>query len=226
MELEKDFTRPLLIRDRGRRLKKLRLLAGLEKVDLAPIAGVAISTYEDWEYGKHSGLPAKKAERMLPIFWDKGIKCTLNWLMYNIGNEPEITNNTLKINGKEIYSPIGKSAEEEQIARELEYFQNNNAGGIGFVVNDDSMLPDYAPDDIVAGIKLSKKEFKKAIGKHCLIQLNDGTMLLRNLQPADNKNQFTLLCINNNTKKKKILYGIEPVIVAPVIWHRRKRLVA
>jgi transcriptional regulator with XRE-family HTH domain len=226
LELKKDSARPLLLRDRGRRLKKLRLLAGLEKTDLAPIAGVALSTFEDWEYGKHSGLPVKRAEKMLPAFWDKEIKCTLNWLMYNIGNEPEITTTTLKINSKEIYTPIGKIAEEKQIAQELEYFQKNNAGSVGFVVNDDGMLPHYAPGDIVAGIKLNKKEFKKAIGKHCLVQLNDGIMLLRNLQPTDNNNQFSLLCLNDNSKRKKILYGIEPVIVAPIIWHRRKRLLA
>ena len=79
-----------LIKAKGRRLRKLRQFAELQISDLAPIAGVASCTFQDWEYGKHSGVPIKKAERMLQTFWDKNIKCTLNWLMYNIGDEPEI----------------------------------------------------------------------------------------------------------------------------------------
>lgn len=79
-----------LVKAKGRRLRKLRQIANLKISDLAPIAGVAPSTFQDWEYGKHSGVPTKKAEKMLQTFWDKNIKCTLNWLMYNIGDEPEI----------------------------------------------------------------------------------------------------------------------------------------
>ena len=223
MVSENNLTAPHLIREKGRRLRKLRELAELEIVDLAPIAGVAPSTFAGWEYGKHSGLPVKKAEKMLQTFWDKGIKCTLNWLMYNIGAEPKITGNGSKTADNENDKPIGKTAEEQQIAKELAYFQDNNPDSLGFVIDDDSMLPTYTIGDVVAGIKVNKKAINKVIGLNCVVQLNDGTVLVRNLQPTEEKNEYALLCTYDNGKRKKILYGIEPASVAPIIWHRRTR---
>ncbi|MCK4608377.1 MAG: hypothetical protein KAT71_02765, partial [Gammaproteobacteria bacterium] len=119
--------------------------------------------------------------------------------------------------------PIGKAGEEKQIAAELNFFQAHNPDSMGFVVEDDSMLPNYAIGDVVAGIIISLKDIKKISGLNCLVQLNDGSVVLRNLQVVATDNQLALLCLNPDTKQQKVIYGIDPASVAPVVWHRQKR---
>jgi len=210
---------------RGARLTQLRKFANLTREAAAIKVDVATATFQDWEYGKHNGITEKRGQIFLEQLWKLGIKCNIEWLIYGIGEEPKRLDNVLIESEPNNSRLLKKIVEQQQIMTELEYFLQSNRDSIGLNIADDGMLPIYEIGNVVAGIKVNGKAINKIIGLDCIVQLNDGSVLLRNLQKAEEKNRYTLLCTNHNSMQKKVLYNVEIINIAPAIWHRRKMCV-
>jgi transcriptional regulator with XRE-family HTH domain len=73
---------------RGLRLKLLRELADLTRDELAAIAKVSSASMSYWENATHSGLSHKGAERIVAAVSQRGIICSVEWLLLGSGSRP------------------------------------------------------------------------------------------------------------------------------------------
>ena len=202
------------------RLKRLRRLTNLERVDVAAKYGINVSTLKGWETARAHGLSKKGANRFLKIAAQEGVLCSYEWLMYGLGHGPRILE---KFDTHLEISPSSSHNEEEKIIEELLLFRHHHHNTIDLIIEDDGMSPYYAIGDYVAGVKLSKQYFSKLINTDCIVQTTDGQLLLRKIKMVTQQNTFTLSCVNpNTTVTEPVLYNIELVGAAPVIWHRKK----
>lgn len=211
---------------KGERLQRLRNLARFTQTDMANLANVSLSGYKGWEMGRHGGLPEKRAIFLVPIFQAEGINCNFEWLMYGIGNPP-IKNQGYCPTDNNVYHQLSENiakTEKEHIQNELNLFRNNYLHSLDLIIPDDAMAPQFLPNDIVAGIKLSNKNFPRAIGLNCIVQTMAGDVLLRQLQKGIKKDCYTLICTNLASSQEIIMHEVELINVAPVLWHRREKL--
>lgn len=211
---------------KGGRLQQLRNLARFTQNDIANLANVSLSGYKGWEMGRHGGLPEKRAIFLVPIFQAEGINCNFEWLMYGVGNPPIKNQGYCPTDNKvshQIFEKFAKT-EKEHIQDELNFFRNNYLNSLDLIIPDDAMAPQFLPNDIIAGIKLSNKNFHRAIGLNCIIQTMAGDILLRQLQKGIKKDRYTLLCTNLTSLQETILHEVELINVAPVLWHRKEKL--
>lgn len=210
---------------RGKRLKSLRMLAGLSRKMVEEKYEISASTIQSWEDGKAGGLTEKGARRILNALREEGIQCSLNWLLYGIGVGPHVSD--------KIYIPIAEASEEQDLenysypdresalVKELLVFRQSNADAIDMVVMDDSMEPFYSLGDYIGGKRRYAQEIAGAIGLDCIVETTMGEIMFRRLRRGSTSQCFTLTCINPNTLIEKItLYDVELHSAAPVIWHR------
>ncbi|MGD9108180.1 MAG: helix-turn-helix transcriptional regulator [Gammaproteobacteria bacterium] len=212
--------------EKGRRLQQLRKLARFSQKEVASLINISLSAYKGWENGRHGGLPKRRAIFLLPIFQAEGIECNLEWLMSGIGEPPQknlVYSAKKAIKAKDNIMQAIIKTEQERIQDELRCFRSNYLDSIDFVTPDDAMAPMFLPQDVVAGVKLKPKYYANAFGMPCIVQLTDGTILLRELRQGKEKDHYTLLCSNIETNQN-ILNEVELINVAPVLWHRRKQL--
>ncbi len=212
---------------KGERLQHLRKLARFSQKEIAKIINISLSGYKGWENGRHCGLPERRAIFLIPVFQAESIECSIEWLMCGIGEEPKKRQgHSFDENEKTTIEMVEKvtKTENECIHTELQFFRNNYLNSIDFIVLDDAMAPQFSPKDVVAGIKLSNKHFKNAIGLNCIVQTMAGDILLRQLQKGIKKDHYTLLCTNPTTSQEAIMHEVELINVAPVLWHRREKL--
>lgn len=214
-------------KQKGQRLQQLRKLARFSQKEIAKIANISLSAYKGWESGKHGGLPKRRAIFLLSIFQAESIECNLEWLMSGRGAPPRKNHGyniqQIKPASANIIETIAKT-ETERIQHELQCFRSNYLDSMDYTVNDDAMAPIFLPQDVVAGVKLELKYYSRAFGMPCIVQLTNGEILLRQLRQGKQKNRYTLISTNIETKLANILNDIELINVAPVLWHRRKQL--
>lgn len=85
------------------------------------------------------------------------------------------------------------------------------------------MLPHYHIGDYVAGTKRFGTKIASLVSWNCIVQISNGEILMRNLQAGPRPNSFNLISTNFQTKiKNAIIYDVELVAVAPILWHRRQ----
>ena len=211
-------------RERGLRLKRLRNLANLTRRDIEDKYLIKINTLKGWEVGRHGGLTEKGAIKILKILEQEGVICNLDWILYGIGKGPTVAEKFETEPEEESDAPIHlKESEEKQIIDELIFFKQNHVNSIDLIVEDDSMEPCYHTNDYVAGIKRFDKEIDKLTGLNCIVQTVDGRMLLRNLRKGMNEGCYNLISLNTQCNiDEPVIYNIELVSAAPVIWQRRK----
>jgi len=160
---------------------------------------------------------------MLKLLEEKGVVCDFNWLMFGIGNGPRIQQVFIVEEKEAHYELLPESMEEKQIISELEHFRSLHENSIDLVITDDTMRPFYEEGELVAGINRFKNRLKSAIGLNCIVQTKDGKVLLRRVQEGTETGRFILTSLNTQTQSPDaILYNVELISAAPVIWRRRK----
>jgi hypothetical protein len=212
---------------KAQRLIQLRKLAKLSRKDVAQMAAVSAFTYKGWENAKFGGIPQKRAVILVDIFQTEGIKSSVDWIMQGIGDPPK---KILSYQITQLKEAIASSAkqtleniEQLRIKAELEFFCNNNDWEtISLTVADDAMEPYFLREDLVAGIKVANQDFDKTVGLNCIVCTKNNKLLLRQIQNSNTKARFTLLSLNPSSKQQLILYDMELIDIAPIIWFRRK----
>lgn len=207
---------------RGKRLKTVRLMAGLTRNALEKHHGVSASTIQSWEAAKAGGLTERGVQRVIPIFRQKGVFCTPDWLLYGIGAPPQPTTNLSVPQEVENLPEYSSMPEDKAIIRELLTFRELNPGVIDHLIADDGMEPYYCRNDYVGGKRRVGEDINQLIGYDCIVETINNEFLLRRLKAGSTPDVYTLLCTNpDTTVKTPTLYDVELISVAPVIWHRR-----
>jgi hypothetical protein len=107
----------------------------------------------------------------------------------------------------------------EHIAKELLLFREM-PDSIDMVIKDDALVPFLYPGNYVGGIIVSNID--EAVGKECIIGLEDSKKLTRILKHGDGPGRFSLYCLNKRaTLVKKEIKNINIKFAAPIVWIRR-----
>lgn len=207
---------------RGKRLKSLRMMTGLSRKALEEQYHISASTIQSWEDAKAGGLTEKGARRVIAVFKEEGIRCSIDWLLYGIGTPPQLSNKLFTEENQGV-EPIEVPTEDRAIVNELLVFRQNNPDAVEYIIIDDGMAPFFAPGDYVAGKRRSAPHLETVIGKNCIVETRDNEILFRRVKAGSKPNTYTLTCVNTETSVRDItLYDKELISAAPVIWHRKK----
>lgn len=210
---------------RGKRLQRLRKMVNLTRADIEyKYPELKAETFKAWELGRFNGISMKGAKKAIPMLEREGVKCSLDWLMYEIGVGPQLFQfdpNAADV----VQEPSAEAYHDDTITQELSFFRQLHQESIDFVVEDDAMLPCFKPGDYVAGIKCYSDQIETVVGADCIMQTRDGKLLFRYLHSSNSDGTFNLRCKNPETTVQD--YALNHVVLisaAPVIWLRCKNI--
>lgn len=214
-----------LAEERSARLRRLRNLANLSRKKMCELSGIRLDTLIGWEVARHGGLTENGANKVVNCILNLGVKCSIEWLLYGVGETPSVIINYNDILSSPIKKTSPLSDEDKQIIQELIFFKTHHPDTLDFVVMDNSMNPHYQKNDYIAGIKCYKDKLNILIGRDCIIQTMDGKLLFRKILASDESGKYNLTSTNLNTScPNLILMNVAIAYAAPVIWHRRKNI--
>lgn len=205
---------------RAKRLKMIRNLANLSRKQLCELCNINIHTLIGWEVARFGGLPLDGAEKIIQGVTQKGVHCTLDWLIHEIGAGPTVITDYV-IAKKDAEKKVKKNStniDEKQLLEEILFFRKQYNDAITLLLTDDGMSPFYNAGDYVAGIKQYGEKIKALIEKDCIVQLSSGEIILRNLHSGNEAKKYNLVCINpQTTVVEPIIYNVEITSAAPAI---------
>jgi len=211
------FTTPTA---RAERLHRVRNLANLTRKEMCENSSLNICTYKGWEVGGYGGLPVDGAERVTKRVAEEGVVCTVEWLLYEIGQGPYIIPDfkKLKQDHSKKTTTVTISEEKGKILQEILLFRKNFPEAIDYQIKDDGVAPIYNQNDFVAGMKYFGGTIKTIVNQYCIVQTLDGKTLVRLLKEGTSPNKFLLLCTNPQTSvANPALYDVEVVSAAPIL---------
>jgi transcriptional regulator with XRE-family HTH domain len=211
---------------RGKRVRSIREHLRLSRNDMQIKYGISAASLQNWEDARYGGLSEKGAKRLIIAFKAAGVECTLQWLLYGLGQAPLPG----LVYGQEL-TPIASIAENAAsydimaIAKELRVFHQLHADAIDTMVADDGMLPYLDLGDYVAGQRYYGQDIAKAIGLNCIVQTASGQTLVRQLQLSEQKASYKLLCTNSAANADQLVIAdVQLFSAAPIIWIRKPDL--
>ncbi len=209
---------------RAERLRRVRGLSNLSRQELCEQEGLNYNTLRGWELGRFGGLSETGAKRVSLRLLEAGVLCSPDWLLYEIGPSPEFappaTHTPAEVALIETELTPDQAKQNKFIAEEVQLFRTHYARSLDFLVRDESMLPQFEPGDIVAGVKTT--DFASLIGKIAIVVLKEGTTLLRQVhQDPNHLNRFMLIATNIAAgSPHSALSNIKIHAAARVLWHR------
>jgi hypothetical protein len=216
MDTKKRQRRQVSIEDRqqrGKRIKYLRKILRYSSRAFGAKCHTKDSTLKSWEQGRHTGLTTDGALSIVEACKKEDVSyCTLEWLLYGKGPDPEIKTGTFS------------GTASNTIAQELGFFQQLHANAIDIIVQDDSMQPYFFQGDHVAGIRYFAQDINKLVGLNCIVQLQTGEILVRKLNKGKMPDCYTLTC-SNTAAKQAIIENVPLFSAAYIIWTRKPNLV-
>ncbi len=207
---------------RAERLRRVRNMANLSRERMCNDEALNINTYKGWEIARYGGLPVDGAEKVIKRVTKEGVVCTANWLLHGAGLGPYVIPQYQQASPQTSHIRH-ENPEQISILNETELFKEQFPGAVIHEITDDGLTPYYHPGDMVGGIPHYQEELKKLLGKNCIVQLETGQLLTRQLKQSDVPGKYTLICTNVQTSiQKPILYDVTLVNAAPIIRHYRK----
>lgn len=208
-------------KERGKRLRLARNMAGLTREELEQKYGISASTIQSWEAAKAGGLTEKGANRAISVFRQEGISCTIDWLLDGIGSPPQASG--AHFHGMREDQPVYSCIPDDQaIQQELGKFRILHAEVLELVVADDAMLPYYRLGDHVIGKPKRGDDIQSLVGSDCIVEMAEGEVLLRRLRVGMDSGAYNLFCTNPDTELlNPTLYNQKLKSAAAVLWMRR-----
>lgn len=209
--------------ERGKRVRYVReqliRLSRKKFCDRHTDSEISHSSIQNWEDGRFGGLTEKGAKKLIEAFNQDGIiDCTVEWLMFGIGQTPQDPRDLNRYLHK---SPQFTEQEKQVIEQELTLYHQLNPNSLDVIVTDSGLSPAFLPGDHVAGILLTGEEIKSAIGKLCIIQTQLGQIITRRLEYGTKPNFYNLVCTNAYANVMLSSNDVAVRSVAPIVWMRR-----
>lgn len=203
------------------RAKRIRFLREevlkLSREKFAQAFNISRGALQNWEDARYSGLTDNGAIQLTKAFQAAGITgCSEEWLLYGRGKTPHLMSELDRL----VKSTIPD--DETSIAQELQTFYRLHQNAMDAIVQDDGLEPCLVPGDYVAGVKFFAGEIHKAIGFICIVQLQNGEIMIRKLSIGEKEAFYTLSCTNPSAKvSKPIVNDAKIFSAAPIIWVRK-----
>lgn len=208
----------------GGRIKYLRDLMGVSQRKLAEF-GLKTSTLARIE--SHQGeITLKQANILIRIAQEKGIYCSLQWLVSGEGESPHMTTS---LPFQPIHVPIIEEYKNTGLLRDIIQFTEKNPDSAVILIKDESMVPYFKPGEYVGGspIKLDKIselfDIDNAPYKHCIIKFKNGQQLLRSVKKV-NDDKLKLIKPNTLLNSSEQIINIKDIhSIYSVTWHGTKK---
>ena len=202
-----DVSSPLA---RGKRIRFLREhLLYLTREEFCRDSNITAQSLKGWELAWGGGLSKQGAVKIANHAKNFNIYCTDSWLMYGIGRSAMLITKDLDL----------KEGDERHIAKELLLFREL-PHSIDTVLKDDGMVPFLYPGNYVGGIIV--KNIERAIGKECIVIVDNGEILVRILKHGEESARYDLVCLNEHTTLfKKEIKNTAIKCAAPIVWIRK-----
>jgi transcriptional regulator with XRE-family HTH domain len=201
--------------ERGERLKICRTMLKKTLKELGTAHQISIGSLSNWESGA-SPISEKNVHKILSLLAVEGLVCTKEWLLEGIGEAPYCYTPT---SYGESQKDGGFSVTDQMLFfREIESFKKINPNMLITLVKDDSMLPFLRIGDYVGGYPLSKPHYARAQGNICIVEVDEGEFLVRQLFFQE---KILLLSTAPDTKNNFLLLEKEPLKIAPLTFMRR-----
>jgi transcriptional regulator with XRE-family HTH domain len=187
----------------GRRIKMTRTLAGLSRKDLEDKFGISMHTLQSWELGRNP-LTDKTASKLVEIFHNTGVSCSMQWLLEGVGKSPALLESEFTP-----YPPLDQNItplldKENTIQKEIDFFRMNNPNAVVIMVSDDTMEPGYRQGDFVGGNQyIIPQQINECMGHDCIVETSEGIFFRRLMQ---RKNGYALVCLNPHTSLEEVQY--------------------
>ena len=206
---------------RAARCLSLRDMMGLSREAVRLRYGIARGTLQNWESARFGGLTQKGAKIIITASRAEGIDVSMQWLLHGIGTEPRLVGaSDLDMSSKMFFNVSEQSM--QNLSKMLNTFRAHNPDFIDLVVQDDLMMPMYAPGEYVAGNRKYLNDIESAASNVCIVQTAEHGHLLRYLKLGDEINLYHLVSINHESQiSQATLYNVEIISAAPVIWRYR-----
>lgn len=195
---------------RANRLKEARKFGRLSLREMTENGLINYNTLCGWESGKHGGLTEKGAQKIVERLRASGVNCSIEWLLYNIGQKPASIHPVIMTHKL--------TSIKDFIQKQIEIFKQIYPDFIGTMVEDAAMEPNYNIGDFVSGMTLPKEKIRLANGKDVIVQLEDGSKIIRKLVINTKKNSPSLIAVNSSYPDP-ILQDIDVIQWALVLCH-------
>lgn len=209
--------------DKGKRVKALRMMAGLSRKDFEALLGISANTIQSWEIPKKtgSGLTEKGAKRIASTVRKLNIACSHEWILTGIGNGPILFGPMVQETQLPM-PPLVDWGFAESIQKEIAFFKSVNQQAVVTAVTDTGMQPFFFMGDYVGGKKITLDDYSTFVGKNCIIETGDGLVLIRRLQRYESPSSNMMVCLNFDTDVKDyVLCDTKICSIAEVVWHRK-----
>ncbi len=204
---------------RGKRLKRVRQLAGLTRDELANQAGVSKATLSYWENASLSSLSDKGAEKIVKALAKYGIACSLEWLLLGIGNAPQMQDLMFELPKPETLPLVASASDilSNSLQAEIDLFLSANANSVATVVKHTALNPIIEAGDRIGGIWQSA-ESPLIHDKLCIVNLNN-QLQVRKVKKTNDQGLFDLSYISysHDLNEPFELKNIQLLTVAPII---------
>lgn len=204
---------------RGKRLKRIRQLAGLTRDELAGQAEVSKATLSYWENASLSSLSDKGAEKVIKALAKCGISCSLEWLLLGIGNPPQIKDLMYELPPQEVITlpPAQMASFSGSLPNEIDLFQAQNPNSAIVTIQHAAMSPIIEAGDTVGGIWQTPADCINH-DKICIVEINQ-QLQVRKVRKALEAGFYDLSYISylNDLTEPFELRNTQLLKVAPVI---------
>lgn len=182
------------------RLRFIRSLTGLSRLAIEEKYQLPEVTLKKWETGKMA-ISDKGIDKCIEIYKQENISATSEWIKNGTGPLPAFM-----------------SFVESQDS-DIQYFKSTYSNLLIYQITNDEMAPKYNMGETVLGIIAENKEPEFFNNLDCLVQLEGEEIIFRKVA-IHNQNRINLICTNNSSKNNFILFDVNPVAIAPVLWHK------
>ncbi len=224
----------------AQRLKTLRNMARLTRDEIETKHSLSAATLKAWENGM-APITEKGIRRCIEIYRKEGVLLTRDWVLEGKGLPPQISVEIGRYFASMHDYPLHPLRPEQQqiyandtdintnyvvddqigMVREASYFKELYKDAVLMIVADEDMGPVYQPGDYIAGKFRYGADMETILGNDCIVRLPSGEDILRRVFKGQIKDRYNLACINPApTAQNPILFDVEILAVAPVIWHR------
>lgn len=211
----------------GERLRYVReeLLNNISRAKLHKKHGVSEDTLKFWEGCDHLGKNALQA--CINLYLNENIILTEEWIAEGKGVCPKVYLDLSRyFNEQRAPYENNKVHDEILLLKEIDFFKNSSPNAVVYLVKDESMLPFYAPKDYVGGrFRVGKESIKHCRNKDCIVEIKSGEKLFGRLLQNQAGSAYNLACLNPlwgaPSAPPPVLFNIDVVCAAPIIWHRR-----
>jgi len=186
------------------RLKFLRYLTGLSRVDVQTKYQIPQVSLKKWENGVLA-LTRKGIERCLEAYANEEVYTTVEWVEEGIGPIPSLS---------------VKIQDNCDLDDDLQYFKEKYPDCVVHQIESNNLYPRYKKGEIVVGV-VHKGPLTELMTKDCIFELTSKKRGIAKVFIENRK--INLISTNSDLSQEKLLIAnVSIQFLAPIVWHQIK----